>query len=156
MESTLPDTLPPRGENPWRDAIEDACVVGFLPFDPNDDPRQQLANLVSFEIDVALDPQVSKRALDLMGSGAQADALRWRKLVRMIEMGDDAIFDRIEQHLQTMGVAPDTALIARDFLAAFDAASDGISTEPLTGSELLGDVFEDGADFPLPDLRAVQ
>jgi hypothetical protein len=49
-------------------AVENACVVNFLPFHPKE-PEKTLAELVRFEVEAALDPAISSRARALMGSG---------------------------------------------------------------------------------------
>ena len=49
------------GNNPWKVALTDACVVNHLGWDEND-PKKTLANLVAWEIEIALDPAVSSRA----------------------------------------------------------------------------------------------
>ena len=53
-------------DTPWRDAVLDARTVAFLPPDPDQDPRQALAELVEWHSSVALDPKVSERARDLI------------------------------------------------------------------------------------------
>lgn len=54
--------------NAWKEAIIEACVVNHISWDEND-AIKSLANLISWEVQVALDPKVSKAAQDLIDRG---------------------------------------------------------------------------------------
>jgi hypothetical protein len=71
-DECLKDNPDSRAQANWKEAVIDACVVNHLSWDEND-PRKTLANLLSWECKVALDPAVSKEAADLIERGrAQA------------------------------------------------------------------------------------
>jgi hypothetical protein len=55
----------------WKNAVIDACVVNHISWDDSD-PRKTLANLISWEKNMALDPQVSDEARQLVLDGAAA------------------------------------------------------------------------------------
>ena len=45
--------------------IEELCIVNFLEWD-HSDPRKTLAKLIECEVNMALDPAISKQAVDLI------------------------------------------------------------------------------------------
>lgn len=56
-------------ENPWKEAVIDALVVNhILEANHETDPRKALADLIAWEVKVALDPKVSEAAAKLAGS----------------------------------------------------------------------------------------
>jgi uncharacterized OB-fold protein len=66
--------------NPWRAAVIEACVVGWVDFDEND-PVGTLANLIRDEVAMALDPAISSAAVALIDSGKR-EALAGLKCAR--------------------------------------------------------------------------
>lgn len=59
-----------RDKNTFRDAVIDHLVVLHIYEQRHDeDPRQALADLIALEVDMALDPHISKRAADLVRLG---------------------------------------------------------------------------------------
>lgn len=56
--------------NPWKEAIIESCVVSHLSWDETD-ARKSLANLISWEVQTALDPLVSKSAQELIDKGRE-------------------------------------------------------------------------------------
>lgn len=64
----FPDT-----DKGWRDAIEEACVVSWVPITT---PKETIQALLFFEQEIALDPQVSEAAANLVKKGAkEAEAI---------------------------------------------------------------------------------
>lgn len=59
-------------KNPWKEAVIDALIIGHIYREKHEnEPRQALADLIHWEISVALDPAVSSAARDLMERGKQ-------------------------------------------------------------------------------------
>lgn len=56
------------------DAVEDACVIAWVNFDP-DDPRKTLRDLISWNTSIALDAQVSSDAQELVDRGYRKGVL---------------------------------------------------------------------------------
>ena len=50
--------------NEWKEAVIDACVVNCIGWHEND-PRKTIQDLISWEVAIALDPQVSEEARKL-------------------------------------------------------------------------------------------
>lgn len=50
------------------DAVEDACLIAWINFDP-DDPRKTLWDLISWHTSIALDISVSSDARELVDRG---------------------------------------------------------------------------------------
>lgn len=60
----------PEARNPWRDAVTDALVAGGIYSAEHDaNPRKAVADLIAWEIEIALDPAVSERAAALVAAG---------------------------------------------------------------------------------------
>lgn len=58
--------------NPWKDAVLDALIVNFIYHGGHEhDPRQALADLIEYEVQIALDPKVSSDAEALIERGRQ-------------------------------------------------------------------------------------
>jgi hypothetical protein len=56
--------------NPWRDAVDDALVVSCLDSTCDDEsPRDALARLIEWHVQIALDPSVSLGAAELLHRG---------------------------------------------------------------------------------------
>jgi hypothetical protein len=54
-------------DNPWKDVIIEALIVSCIYRNEHEnDPRKALADLLAWEVAVALDPKVSKEARDLL------------------------------------------------------------------------------------------
>ena len=49
----------------WKEVVIDACVVNCIGWDEND-PRKTLSDLIGWEVQIALDPKVSKEAQELV------------------------------------------------------------------------------------------
>lgn len=58
--------------NPWKAAIDDALVNSGLDCIGDETPKQALARLIEWEIEIALDPAVSSRAKALTHPEQQA------------------------------------------------------------------------------------
>lgn len=50
----------------WKDAIDEACALDFIPVTT---PKETLANLIAWNVKQALDPAISKDANDLIERG---------------------------------------------------------------------------------------
>ena len=79
----------------WRNAVTEACVVACIGWDESD-PRTSLANLLAWEVQVALDPLVSGAARKLVARGREqaakicekrADERTWEKCAQDPETG---------------------------------------------------------------------
>lgn len=63
-------------DNDWsanntpRNAIEDACVVCHINYDP-EDPRGSIIKVVNWHVAIALDPLVSEEARELIARGRE-------------------------------------------------------------------------------------
>jgi hypothetical protein len=57
----------------WKEAVQDACVVAWNPFYP-DDPKKTIDSLLETERDLALDPKVSSPAAKLHARIAELEA----------------------------------------------------------------------------------
>lgn len=58
--------------NQWREAIDEALVIGCLePSRPDETPAQALDRLIDWETTIALDPAVSERAAALLAAQPQ-------------------------------------------------------------------------------------
>src|SRR5579863_8737198 len=57
----------PSSQNPWQRVIEDACILACIDFYP-DDPKRSLMNLLTWEVQTALDPRVSQAAAKLLAT----------------------------------------------------------------------------------------
>ena len=53
----------------WRDEIIDICIINFLSMDWDANPRETIAKLIQWEIEMALDPRISAQAQDLINQG---------------------------------------------------------------------------------------
>jgi len=49
----------------YKQVIEELCVVNFLSWD-HDDPMGTVMRLLEYEVQLALDPRISKQAVDLI------------------------------------------------------------------------------------------
>lgn len=58
----------------WKDAVEDALVIDGIFNASHSDPRKAVADLLTWESDVALDPAVSSAAVKLQEAVAEACA----------------------------------------------------------------------------------
>lgn len=54
----------------FQEAVEEACIVSWVDFKDTDHPAEILVRLVKFESESALDPAISKPALDLKNTYA--------------------------------------------------------------------------------------
>jgi hypothetical protein len=55
-------------QNPWKEAVIDACIVRHLSWDDKN-PRKTLSHLLAYEVQLALDPRVSQEAQNLIDRG---------------------------------------------------------------------------------------
>lgn len=55
--------------NPWRDAVEDQLVVAHILNETHSDPRKAVSDAIDWNVQVALDPQVSSDAQALIDRG---------------------------------------------------------------------------------------
>lgn len=115
------------GRNPWQDAVIDALVVGHIYQEKHDaDPRQALHDLLSWEVQIALDPRVSADAAALYEAGRR-DMREAAGKVAGDEAGD------IERHHPS---SRDSWHQGRAAMAKSIAASiRALPTEPLGGDE---------------------
>lgn len=68
VASRIPDTLytaPATDYKPWKDAVEDELVSCCILNEAHTDPRKAIHDAISWNVEVALDPQVSKQASEL-------------------------------------------------------------------------------------------
>lgn len=77
--ATLRPSVPADTVNPWREALIDACVINHMSWH-EDDPRKTLYELICYDVQIALDPQVSSDAKALIDRG-RAEALAMRSAV---------------------------------------------------------------------------
>jgi len=61
----------------WKEAVIEECIVRHLSWDEND-PRMTLRALINYEVQLALDPRVSKAAQDLIDQYTDGH-LDWNK-----------------------------------------------------------------------------
>lgn len=62
--------------NEWKIAlIEELVVIGIYNDSHENNPKKALHDIICWNVDVALDPKVSDRAMDLVEQGAQE--ARW-------------------------------------------------------------------------------
>jgi len=61
----------------WKEAVIEECIVRHLSWDEND-PRKTLRALINYEVQLALDPRVSKEAQDLIDQYTDGH-LNWNK-----------------------------------------------------------------------------
>lgn len=52
----------------WKEAVIEKCIINCIDWDEND-PMKTLNNLISWEVQVALDPTVSEAAQQLIHQG---------------------------------------------------------------------------------------
>lgn len=65
---------PQEDPNQWREAIDEALVIGCLePSRPDETPAQALDRLIDWETTIALDPAVSERAAALLAAQPQTE-----------------------------------------------------------------------------------
>lgn len=62
------DAKPLMDANPWKDAVIEACIVNCIDWDEQD-PVKTLAQLIAWEVKIALDPAVSADARALIERG---------------------------------------------------------------------------------------
>lgn len=63
--------------NPWRDAIDEALIISCLDCTSDEEPAEKaLARLISWEVQIALDPTVSSQAQALIDRGAAEERAR--------------------------------------------------------------------------------
>ena len=60
-------------KNEWKEAVLDAMVINCsLPEGCIDDPRKAVSHLIKTEVNMALDPLISKAAQDLVDMGRKS------------------------------------------------------------------------------------
>ena len=115
--------------NEWKDAIIDGLATAYIYREEHDNnPRKALADLLAWEVDVALDPQVSERAQAMIDSEREQSNINSKryewlsKHACVIEAGYDSDSDttRLEweskgdigdsEDAKTLGEAIDTAM----------------------------------------------
>lgn len=52
----------------WKEAVENECVIAFVPFNELD-PEKTVHDLIMWHVQLALDPQVSSSAQELINKG---------------------------------------------------------------------------------------
>ncbi len=69
-------------DGPWKQAVIDQLVIGHI-YQPKhvNNPRQALQDAISWNTDIALDPQVSSDAQKLIDQGAAAEQKRCCSLI---------------------------------------------------------------------------
>ena len=114
------DLVEPKADNPWREAVEDRLLVGWVAACA--DPREAVTKLVAMECQIALDPAVSRQAEALVQRGRDevlaasgpvvlakevADVVAsWRDLVLNAHGVMDGVLDSYQTN-QVLGVLDD-------------------------------------------------
>ncbi|MFZ3012151.1 MAG: hypothetical protein WA045_00465 [Nitrospira sp.] len=99
MTMVRPDASP----EDWRRAVEDQCVVSWLPFDAKD-PRGTLLRVIEWNIRIALDPAVSSDAAALEVNAVASYLTSLRNEMEANQSCSVGYFmSRIDEMLQILG-----------------------------------------------------